>query len=604
MRFQEVAQVYERIASTTKRLEIREILSGILPRVPPSEIDKLLYMLQGQLRPEYEGVELGLGDSLLRRTISLATGASEGDIRRAEHRTGDLGTTVFELVSARSTKGGPPSPDPLELGEVYDTMMRIATERGVGSQEAKVGIFADLLRKADPLEAKHLVRFALGKTRLGVREMSVLDALAAAFGGPDIKAARVRLEEAYNVCPDLGEIGRIVREDGLRGLDKVGIRLGRPIRPMLAEREPTLEAVLARMPQGAAFEYKYDGLRIQAHVHKTRDVRLFSRRLEEIGSQFPEIVQDLAACLSHLPAIVEGECVPVDPDTGELRPFQEISRRRGRKYDLERFRQEVPVRYLLFDVLCIGEESLLKVPYPERRRRLEELVRPDERVDLATREVVGDLSGAERFFQRSLADGCEGIMAKSLAPESIYRAGSRGFLWIKYKREYTHELADTIDGVIVGAFWGRGRRGGRFGAFLVALRDEENDSFPTLCKVGSGFDDATLEELTKRLRPRALPGPAPGVESHLTPDVWLPPEVVLELRGAELSLSPVHRAGFGRLREGYGLALRFPRFTGRIREDKNPEEATTVTEALELYRMQVRKISSRAGTDTEETSAP
>jgi DNA ligase-1 len=315
---------------------------------------------------------------------------------------------------------------------------------------------------------------------------------------------------------------------------------------------------------------------------------LFSRRVEDVSAQFPEIVEAIPSSLQKGPAIVEGECVPVDPVTGELRPFQEISRRRGRKYELTRFQEEVPVRLVLFDVLLAPEGPTLDRPYPDRRSRLEALVRVTDRIDLAAREVVRDLGSAEAFFLRALSDGCEGVMVKSLAPGSRYRAGARGFWWIKYKREYTHELADTVDTVVVGAFRGRGRRAGRYGALLVAVYDSDREVFPTLCKVGTGFDDQALEDLTRRLSPHELKEPPKDVVSTLVPDVWLEPSLVLELRGAELTLSPVHRAGDGLLRAGYGFALRFPRFTGRIREDKSPEEATEVKELLRLYQTQVR----------------
>ena len=602
MRLSELAELYERIEGTSKRLEIRHLLAEVIPTVPEAEIDLFLYLLQGQLRPEYEGIELGMADSLARKALALVSGGSGDSIKELAKGSGDLGDTARELLEhrPRSLDDAPP----LELTETYQALWRMARATGEGSQEVKVRTFAELMRRASPVEAKHLVRFVLGKLRLGVKEMTLLDALAEAFGGPDFKEARSRIEEAFNVTSDLGEIGRRLRQGGLAALREVRVAVGKPVRPMLAEREPSLAAVLKRMPEGAAFEYKYDGLRIQAHIPAEGPPRLFSRRLEDIGAQFPELLAALPSSLASRPAIVEGECVPVDPETGDLRPFQEISRRRGRKHDLEKYAEEVPIRYLLFDLLLQGEESLLGLPYPERRRRLEELLRPSGQVGLATRREIGGLPEAESFFQEALADGCEGIMAKSMAPGSTYRAGARGFWWIKYKREYTHELADTIDVVVVGAFWGRGKRAGKFGAFLVAAYDPDTETFATLCKVGSGFDEESLEKLTADLRGRAVPDRPEEVTSHLVPDVWLEPSLVLEIRGAELSLSPVHRAAFGRLREGFGLALRFPRYTGRLREDKAPEQATTTGELVRLYQNQVRKAAAEGTGESSEGSPP
>ncbi|HEV2165706.1 MAG TPA: DNA ligase, partial [Thermoplasmata archaeon] len=244
-----------------------------------------------------------------------------------------------------------------------------------------------------------------------------------------------------------------------------------------------------------------------------------------------------------------------------------------------------------FDVLLDGGTETAALPFAERRHHLEELVRPGERVRLAEQKVVHTVDEAQAFFDECLGAGGEGVMAKSLAAESAYRAGARGFWWIKYKREYTHGLADSIDGVVVGAFVGKGRRAGRYGALLMAVYDRDRDVFETFCKVGSGFDDATLAGLTDRLKPFEIEGPDPRVRTSLTPDRWMRPGVVLELRGAELTLSPTHPAAIGAIRHGFGLALRFPRFTGRFREDKGPEDATTAKELVRLYQTQVKQAS-------------
>ncbi len=593
MHFAELVSLFGELEDTSKRLEIRQKLSTFLVKVEADELPAVIYLLQGQLRPEYEGIELGVADSLARKAVALATGLPESTIQQHGSHSGDLGDTAEALWG----EGRKPPSRPLRVREVYDRLTGVAEAKGEGSQEVKVGLLRDLLTSAEAKEAKYLVRLVLGRLRLGVKEMTLVDALAAAYAPEDqFKEARGAIEAAFNVTSDLGEVASSLAAHGLPALVGVRAQVGKPVRAMLAEREATLKSALDRMGGTAALEYKYDGLRLQAHVPGPSGgpVRLFSRRLENVSSQFPEILEAIPLSLGPGPAIVEGECVPVDPVTGELRPFQEISRRRGRKYDLTRFQEEVPVRLILFDVLLAPEGPTLDRSYPERRGRLEAMVKVTDRVDLAVREVVDDLGTAEAFFHRALSDGCEGVMAKSLAPGSTYRAGARGFWWIKYKREYTHELADTVDTVVVGAFRGRGRRAGRYGALLVAVYDAQAETFPTLCKVGTGFDDKTLEDLTRRLSSREQKEPPKDVVSTLVPDVWLEPSLVLELRGAELTLSPVHRAGDGLLRAGYGFALRFPRFTGRIREDKSPEEATEVKELLRLYQTQVRHAEAEA----------
>ncbi|MCI4342353.1 MAG: ATP-dependent DNA ligase [Thermoplasmata archaeon] len=590
MRFAELTTVYNELEATTKRLEMRKILSGLVQRVARSELAEVLYLSQGLLRPEYERVELGVADSLARRALAGVTGTEEEKIRQLTLETGDLGLTAERLFAGRAP---PAEVDSRTVAEVYAQLRAIAESAGEGSQERKVQLLSSLLECANATEAKYLLRFVLGTLRLGVREMTLLDALADAYAG-GTKEGRRRIEAAFNVSSDLGIVAEALVDHGLDGMDSIRISVGRPVRPMLAERSPDLKDLLERMDGTSVLEYKYDGLRIQAHLPAEGPPQLFSRRLEPISEQFPELLRELPRAIRHRPAIVEGECVSVDPDSGELRPFQAISRRRGRKYDLAKAEEEIPVRLFLFDVLLEGATERMKEDYPERRRRLEALVRPDgsERVALATQQRVTELGAATQFFDQAIADGCEGVIGKSVAPDSVYRAGARGFWWIKYKREYTQALADTIDGVIVGAFAGRGRRAGTWGALLVAVYDPENDRFESFCKVGSGFDDETLAGLKARLRPLETVERPAEVLTELTPDQWLRPSIVIELRGAELSLSPIHRAAFGKLRAGVGLALRFPRFTGRWREDKKETDATTSAELLGLYRSQVRQESS------------
>jgi DNA ligase-1 len=593
VRFAELVRAYERLEATTKRLEMRAILAELFQAVPRTELASVVYLSQGQLRPEYEGVELGVATSLASRAVSESTGAEPKVVAERLQALGDLGDVVQELLALRATPGGT---QPLEVPEVYGGLLDVAKTSGEGSQDAKIGIVRDLLGRADPVEGKYLLRFLMGTLRLGVREATILDAFAAAWGG-GTKESRLKIEAAFNVSSDLGVVAETLVDGGVDGLAKIQLTVGRPIRPMLAERAKDLAEVLKRMEGTAALEYKYDGLRVQAHVDASGRVRLFSRRLEEISAQFPELLADLPKSLAHAPAIVEGECVSVDPDTDEIRPFQEISRRRGRKYDLERMQEEIRVVLFLFDVLLDGEERTIDLPFPERRRRLEALVRGTTRIRLATQRTVTDVEAAQAFFDESIADGCEGVMAKSLSAESSYRAGARGFWWIKYKREYTQGLADSIDGVVVGAFHGRGRRAGTYGALLLAAYNPEKGTYESFCKVGSGFDDAALRALPAQLKPFETEERPPGVETGMEPDLWVTPKLVLEVRGAELSLSPTHRAGVGLVRPGAGFALRFPRFTGRFRDDKGPEDATTVTELLRLYGTQVRKEST--STDEE-----
>ncbi len=586
MRFAELADAYERLEATKGRLEMRRILAELVRPLRDGDLQRVLYLSQGLLRPEYEGIELGVADSLARRAVALASGQEAAEVERRTKLSGDLGRTAQELLEGRRSATG----EPLTVAEVYRALREIAAAAGEGSQEVKVSALVELLRRASPLEGKYLVRFVLGTLRVGVREMTILDALNEAFADGS-KGSRAQLEAAFNLSSDLGLVAVAVAGGGTAALGAIGLEVGRPVRPMLAEREPTLEAVLERMGGRAALEYKYDGLRVQAHVPAHGKVRLFSRRLEEISAQFPELVADLAKAVRDPPAIVEGECVPVDADTDEIQPFQEVSRRRGRKHDLDRVREEIPVCLFLFDVLLDGGTPVYGLDFPERRHRLERLLHPTDRVRLAAQRVVDDVEAAKGFLDEAIAAGGEGVMAKSLRPGSTYRAGARGYWWIKYKRDYTVGLSDSIDGVVVGAFHGRGRRAGKFGAFLLAVYDPARARFESFTKVGSGFDDAALEEMPKRLGRWASDERPKEVDTGIEPDRWFRPGLVLEVRGAELTLSPVHRASLGSVRAGAGLALRFPRFTGRYRDDKSPTDATTSKELLEMYRRQVRQAA-------------
>ncbi len=590
MQYRELARVYEKIEATTKRLEMRSILVDLLRPLKGRELTCALYLSQGSLRPEYEGIELGVADSLARKAIAEATHTSIEAVGERTRTTGDLGTTAGELLGGTRRLE---ESTPLDLLEVYDQLTRIARATGPGSQEVKVRILVDLLRRATPLEGKYLVRFVMGTLRVGVREMTILDALAAAFA-PEEKEARARIETAFNLTSDLGMIAARLADGGLAGLGSIRLEVGRPIRPMLAERAKSLDELLARMGGTAALEYKYDGLRVQAHLAKDGSVRLFSRRLEEIGPQFPDLAKALPMAIRERPAILEGECVPVDPKTGVIRPFQDVATRRGRKHDLERALEAVPVVLFAFDVLLVGSDSVYERPFPERRAILQKLVKPHERIRVAEERVVTSLEDANDYFEEVVGAGAEGIMAKSLAEGSRYHPGARGFWWIKYKRDYVTHLADSIDGVVVGAFYGRGRRAGAYGALLLAVYRPERDRFETFCKVGSGFDDAALAELPKRLEPFRVDHAPPDVDTGLSPDQWFRPAVVLEVKGAELTVSPVHRAGVGTVRPDAGLALRFPRFTGRYRTDKSATDATTTAELVEMYRKQDRGGSRRA----------
>lgn len=358
---------------------------------------------------------------------------------------------------------------------------------------------------------------------------------------------------------------------------------------MLCERLTTAKDILEKLGGKGSAEFKYDGLRVQVHI-SPKVIELFSRRLENITSQFPDIARALRKSVKSESAVVEGECVAIDPNTGELQPFQVVTQRRGRKYQIEEKAAEIPVVLVLFDVLYLEGKTLIDLPYTSRREVLEKIIKETENVQITHPTVIYKPDELNQLMDKAIEAGCEGLVIKSVGPESVYQAGSRGFLWIKYKRDYRSEMADTVDLVAVGAFAGRGRRAGTYGALLMAAYDEGSDSFKTVSKLGTGFDDKTLARLPKMFEDYREVHVHPRVDSKIKADYWFVPAKVLEVRGAELTLSPSHTCGLGAIKKDTGLAVRFPRFTGKWRDDKAPEDATTVSEILSMYKSQLKHM--------------
>jgi len=587
LKFSEVAKVFEKIEATTKRLEMTSLLVDLIKETPKDEISKVVYLLQGKLYPDYVGVELGLAEKLLIRAAAEVSGKTERWVEDDYKKTGDLGLTVEKLLGKKSQAALVKRS--LTAKSVYETFDRIAKATGSGSVETKIRLLISLLNDATPLEGKFIARMALGKLRLGVADMTVLDGLAVAYGGD--KVAREPIERAYNLSSDLGYVAEVVAHEGLEGIRKFKITVGRPIRPMLCERLPAAKDILEKLGGEGAAEYKYDGLRIQAHI-SPKGVQLFSRRLENITDQFPDVAKLMQSCIKAKVAIVEGECVAVDINTGDMLPFQVISQRRGRKYEIKRMSEEVPVTVFLFDALFLDGHDLTQSPYLQRRKELVKITKPLDHVVVAQQFVTDDPKKLEQLMDEAVAAGCEGLVVKSVSEQSTYQAGARGWLWIKYKRSYKAEVQDTFDLVPVGAFAGRGRRAGSYGALLMAVYNRKDDVFETLCKLGSGFTDQDLADLPKIMEKSATKRRNPRVNSLMEPDIWFVPSAVLEVAADEITLSPLHTCSRDVIRPNSGLALRFPRFTGNWRKDKSAEDATSSREALEMYQKQLKKIES------------
>jgi DNA ligase-1 len=392
-----------------------------------------------------------------------------------------------------------------------------------------------VLEQATPLEARYLLRTVTGSLRLGIGTATILDALAEVHAGG--RKARPVLERAYNICSDLGLVAATLVSGGLEEVERMQVRAGNPVRPMLAQRLSEPAAILAKLGGSCVAEYKYDGIRIQAHRTADGALELYTRRLERVSIQFPEVVELLNQSLGPREVILEGEAVAADPASGELRPFQEVMFRR-RKHGISDAVRDYPVSLFCFELLYADGEDLTGLPYPERRRRLAEAVTPGPRLRLTTAEQASDEDRLEAVFQQAVADGCEGLICKSVSPAVSYQAGARGWSWIKLKRDYRSELTDTLDLVVVGGLAGRGRRAGIYGALLLAVYDEEADRFQTICRCGTGFSDAELAGLPARLASLVREQRSARVDSRWAADVWFEPALVVEVLAAELTLSP------------------------------------------------------------------
>lgn len=584
MDYANLADSYEKIEATTKRLEMTDYLVELLNKTPKQVIARLVYLTQGKLYPDFVGIEMGVAEKLAIRALMRASGQSEGVISLELQKSGDIGETSQNILAKR--KQSTFFTKPLTVERVYETLDKLAKTSGSGAVDTKMALLSGMLTDATPKEAKWLIRTVTGNLRLGIADMTVLDALAIAYGGG--KTARELIERAYNISSDLGRVASIVAEQGLEGIQKFQVMVSEPIRPMLAERLGVPEEILEKFSGKCVAEYKYDGERIQAHK-KDGKVVLFSRRLENISDQYPDAVNLIKEMINAKEAILEAECVAVDLETGDMRPFQELMHRR-RKYGIEEAIEQYPISLFAFDALYVDGKDLTQEPFPQRRKALEKIIKPSERVKTATQKCVSNPKELEDFFEQAIAEGCEGVMCKSISKDSVYQAGSRGWLWIKFKRDYRSEMTDTVDLVVVGAFHGRGKRVGAYGALLLATYNADSDTFETVTKCGTGFTDKDLVTLREMLQKHVVPRKNSRVESFLEADVWFEPALVLEILGAEVTLSPIHTSAMNSIRKGSGLAIRFPRFTGKYRTDKAPEDATTSKEVVEMYRGQLKKI--------------
>ena len=584
MQFSIIAEMFEKMENTSKRIELTNILVELLKKTPKKIIPNVVYLLQGILRPNFEGVELGVAEKLAIRSISKSSGLPIKKIENDYKNCGNLGLTASNILKLKTQTTF--TAEKITLERVYETLIKIANVEGKGSQDLKMKYISSLLNDATPIEAKFVLNILLGTLRLGIAENTVMDALSIGFTGK--KENREQVEAAYNVSSDLGKVAEVIAHEGLDGIKKFQISLFNPVRPMLADRIKSEEDAIKKMPAEFAAEYKLDGERVQ--IHKQVDkIILFSRSLENITKYYPDIVENIGNSIDVNDGIFEAEIVAINENTGEFLPFQELMHRR-RKYKLKEAVLQYPITVNFFDVLYFDGKNCLGLKYSERRKILESSVKENNFAKLIPIAIVKNENQIEDFLENSINSGCEGLMLKIL--DAPYRAGIRGGNWLKLKREYRNELGDSLDLVVIGAYFGKGRRTGRYGTLLLATYNEEKDNFPSICKVGTGFTDESLDQLYQILSNKVILKKNPRVESEMEADVWFEPELVLEIVASEITLSPIHKTELDTIRKGSGLALRFPKFTGKIRVEKSPEDASTGEEVSSLYKGQTKVVGT------------
>lgn len=611
-----LAITLDKIDGISGRLRIIEVLSNFLRSVlilSPDDLVSAVYLCLNKIAPDYQGLELGIGESLLVKALAEATGRTPDKVRAEAATKGDLGLVAESSRSQQRVLFPPP---PLMLSHVFTKLRAIAEMTGNSVQQKKVDIIKVLLVACRQCEARFLVRSLGGKLRVGLAEASLLTALAhaAALSPPhgDPKASKKRLEEAallvktaYCECPDYERVISALLEEGVDSLPKrCRLSPGIPLKPMLAHPTKAISEVLNRF-EGSAFtcEFKYDGERAQIHLLEDGSVRIYSRNQEDNTGKYPEVVSRIRAAISPdtKTCILDSEAVAWDRPSQTILPFQTLSTRKRKETTEEEVKVQVCV--FAFDMLYHNGESLVKEPFRKRRELLRKtLIEVPGETQLARSADLSTVEDIQEFLLESIKGSCEGLMVKSLDTGATYEIAKRSHNWLKLKKDYLDGVGDSVDAVVLGGYHGKGKRTGTFGCFLLGCYDPDNEEFQTLCKIGTGFSEEQLDQHSTFFKEHIIPAPKSyyRFDSSLAPDAWFEPCQVWEIKSADLSVSPVHKAALGLVDPEKGISLRFPRFI-RIRDDKNPEDATSAQQVADLYNKQDHIKNKKAA--VQETAA-
>lgn len=582
MKFSQLVKYFQEISQNSSRIEITRILAELFKKLTVSELEKVVYLLQGKVRPQYEGIDFGMAEKMIIKAIVSALNIDKNYFEKEYKKIGDLGETVEAFKNQYHSF----EEKEMEVEEVYDVFYKIATSSGEGSQEVKISLLSSLIRQLDPLSAKFIVRIPTGNIRMGFSDMTILDSYSWMVKGD--KSLRELIESAYHVRPELGYIGVLIKEKGVEALKNIQPKIFTPIIMMRAERLSSGKEIIDQLGE-CLVEEKFDGFRLQIHYKKSKvesrkskieenfQVKLFSRSLEDVTFMYPDIIEGVKKQVKAQEIIFEGEAIGYNPKTGEFLPFQQTVQRK-RKYDIDRVSQEIPLKLFCFELLYKDGENFIHQPFLKRRQALEESIISkkdikNETILIANQEKVSNEKRIDELFDKAIKNNLEGIMAKKI--DGVYKPGAREWNWIKYKKSYSSKIIDTIDCLVMGYDLGKGKRTDfGIGAFLVGVYDDKNDQYLTVAKIGTGLTDEEWKQLkvkSQKLKVKDKPINY-LVDKTMNCDIWLEPKIVVEIRADEITKSPVHTAGY---------ALRFPRLE-RFREDKKPEQTTTLTELLSM----------------------
>ncbi len=571
MKYQQLTEFYNEAGSTTKRLEKTAILARFLKQLDEKDRD-VLYLLLGDIYPKYDERKIGISNQLAIKAISKAMGINEKSVIQKWKEIGDLGKVAEYLASKKkqSTLHGRTSS--LTTEKVLENLRKLPELEGKGTVEKKLALITELLALASPSEAIYLIRTLIGDLRIGLKESTIRDAMAVAFFSESSKENIKKIQDAIDKSNDLAAVFDIVRDGKIDELEKIHLQVGKPVKVMLAQKASNIHEAFETVGKPCAIEYKYDGFRLV--IHKKGDkITLFTRKLENVTKQFPEVTEYAKKYVRGDSFILDSEAVGFDRKTREYRPFQEISQRIRRKYDIEKLQEELPIEINVFDILYYEGKSLLNEPFEKRTALLKKIISNHPYKIIHAKQIItSDEKKTEKFYRQALKNNQEGVMFKNLKKE--YQPGSRVGHMLKVKPE-----ARDLDLVITGGEYGTGKRYEWLSSFILSCKDEKTGEFLEIGKMGTGIKEKATEEtsaeisfneLTEKLRPYFIEEKGKSVK--------IKPKIVVSVTYQEIQHSPNYNSGF---------ALRFPRFTA-LRPDKSPNEASTLREVEKDFKSQKR----------------